>query len=64
MIGFKQVKTQIHLNMFILKNVFLTKLIAAIFALYEKKTLFARRKKFFSKLFFSQYCIMKNMMIK
>lgn len=50
--------------MFIQKNVFLTKLTFVAFAIYEKKTLFARRKKFFSKLFFSQYCIMKNMMVR
>ena len=45
--------------MLIQKNVFLTNFYKFNAFIYEKKFLFAIEKKFFSKLFFSQYCNMK-----
>ena len=50
----------INSNMLMLQNIFLTKIGKKTFDIYEKKTLFAIQKKFFSKLFFSQYCTLKN----
>ncbi len=50
--------------MFIRKNVFLTNIAIFDALIYEKNILFAIEKKFFSKLFFSQYCNMKFEIVK
>ncbi len=49
----------INQNMLMNRNIFLTNFILSPMGIYEKKSFYTIEKKFFSKLFFSQYCSSK-----